>query len=340
MMQPPLLITTNRGFICIDEHTPEAWLIDGGRGTYYGITYSEDKIFVAARRIAYATGKNKMDDQDGVILVFDYDLKQIDELYAPFRLRDLHQLYYFDGALWAVCTYDCLIATYRDGQWEKWYPQGESAGATAGKLKAFHLNSIYHHAGSIYLGGSINRVGLIYQYRETDRALVERLYVGYSPHNVWQENGTFYTLSSMTGSCVSLAGRTRVVSRGNFIRGVVATPDTHYFGVSESLSRASRDGANCMIRKFPSHGPSSIVGIRAQGQINEIRSPGRQDFAHPSVIGKPIDTTEFTHRFPLVPLTNALCMVEISAWSWRMRLCYQYFDRSKRRRALQASQLI
>ena len=63
MMQPPLLITTNRGFICIDEHTPEAWLIDGGRGTYYGITYSEDKIFVAARRIAYATGKNKMDDQ-------------------------------------------------------------------------------------------------------------------------------------------------------------------------------------------------------------------------------------------------------------------------------------
>ena len=73
-MQAPLLISTNRGFICIDENAANAWLVDSGRGTYYGITYSDQNIYVAARRIAYAPGKDKMDEQEGAILVFDYDL--------------------------------------------------------------------------------------------------------------------------------------------------------------------------------------------------------------------------------------------------------------------------
>jgi len=339
-MQAPLLIATSRGFICIDENTPDAWLVDSGRGTYYGITYSEKNIFVAARRITYATGKDKMNEQEGVILVFDYDLNQVDELYAPFRLRDLHQLYYFNDALWIVCTYDCIIAIYRGGQWEKWYPLGEGAGAGAGKAKAYHLNSIYSKDGAIFLGGSINRVGLIYIYRESDRELLERHYAGYSSHNVWRENGTVYTLSSMSGTCVNMDGSIQVVSRGNFIRGVVATEDTKYFGISESLSRASRDGSSCMIKKVPARGQSSIVGIRAYGQINEIRSPGRQDHAHPSLIGKCIDTTRFENRFARVPLVNGPCMKELPAWYWRARNSYQYFDIKRRRRVLHANKLI
>jgi len=337
-MQTPLLISTSRGFICIEENTPDAWLVDSGRGTYYGISYSDKNIYVAARRVAYTTGKDKMDEQEGAILVFDYDLNQVDELVAPFRLRDLHQLYYFNNALWIVCTYDCMIAIYRDGHWDKWYPMGE--GDDAGKTNVHHLNSIYGSDGMIYLGGSIDRVGMIYRYRESDRELLERCYAGYSSHNVWRENGSVYTLSSMSGTCVTTEGLVEIVSRGNFIRGVVATNDTKYFGISESLSRASREGSGCMIKKIPSPGPGSIIGIRAYGQINEIRAPGRHDFAHPSCIGRRIDTTGFKDRFARVPLVNGPCMKEMSAWYWRARSGFQYFDIKRRQRRLQAKRLI
>lgn len=338
-MQAPLLITTNQGFICVDEEMQRAYLIDGGKGTYYGITYSENNIYVAARRISYVTGKDNMEEQEGVILVFDYALNLIDELYAPFKLRDLHQLYYFNKALWIVCTYDCMIATYRDGKWEQWYPLGADAGAA--KMQPQHINSIYYSDNVIYLGGSINRVGMIYAYHENNKALFERHYAGYSSHNVWREDGDLYTLSSMSGTCITTGGRVEIVSRGNFVRGVVATRDEKYFGISESLSRTSRENSSCMIKRVATPGRDvRYIGIRDYGQINEIRSPGRQDFAHPSASCKSIDTAGFGARFPAITLSHGPCIPEMPVWYWRLRYCFQSFDTKRRRHRLLAKQLI
>ena len=110
-----LLIATSRGFICIDENNSCAYLIDNTNGTYYGITYSEENIFVAARRVSYAKGKGRPEEQAGVILVYNYNLELVDELLPAFPLRDLHQIYFFDNKLWVVCTYDSTVAIYDDG---------------------------------------------------------------------------------------------------------------------------------------------------------------------------------------------------------------------------------
>ncbi|OGT63976.1 MAG: hypothetical protein A2W69_02400 [Gammaproteobacteria bacterium RIFCSPLOWO2_02_47_7] len=334
-----LLIATSRGFICIDEKMSRAYLIDRDNGTYYGITYNEKNIFVAARRISYAKGKGRPEEQAGVILVYNYNLELVDELLPAFPLRDLHQIYYFDNKLWAVCTYDSTVAIYGNGLWGRWHPLGENI--TTKIAHKYHFNSIFSIKNRIYMAGSIDRNGIIYEYDFQSKAILNKYFIGYSSHNVWARDGVISTLSSMAGTSVSIDGRSEIISKGNFVRGIAVTEHSVYYGISTALNRSRREGSNLMIKKTSMDNTGTgFYGIREFGQINEIRTPGLFDYAHPSCPGKIIQTEKLGERFDSVPIIKDPVIREIPAWQSIPRSLYQRFDMARRKSRLRRDQIL
>ena len=328
-----LLIATSRGFICIDEKSPSAYLIDRDNRSYYGITYNDKNIYVAARRVSYAKGKGKPEEHPGVILVYDFNLELVDELLPHFPLRDLHQIYFFNNKLWAVCTYDSMIAVHEDGVWDRWYPLGNNVHPDI--KRKYHFNSIYNYKNRIYIAGSIDRNGIIYEYDYESRALLNRHFAGYSSHNVWVRNGVISTLSSMAGAKLSLDGSNEIISRGNFVRGISELESAVYYGISTAKNRANREGANLMIKKVSiENNDAYFYGIQDFGQINEIRSPGVFDYAHPAHMGKMIQAGGLSDRFPGVPVFTKPIVREIPAWLSAPRGIYQRFDMKRRKSRL------
>src|SRR5690606_37473057 len=106
-----LLVSTTQALYALDPDTRDLFEIDRGRGVYYGIAYTDDRVFVAARKWPYGAYPFETAQQRGVIIEFDAALREVRELAPPFPLRDLHQIHHAHGRLWACCCYDDLIAT-------------------------------------------------------------------------------------------------------------------------------------------------------------------------------------------------------------------------------------
>jgi len=76
------------------------------------------------------------------------------------------------------------------------------------------------------------------------------------------------------------------------------------------------------------------------GQINEIRTPGLFDYAHPSCPGKIIQTEKLGERFDSVPIIKDPVIREIPAWQSIPRSLYQRFDMARRKSRLRRDQIL
>jgi len=328
-----LLLTTTRAFWCADPETETAFRIDEDNAAYYGISFDSERIYVAARRSSYTGGKLKPEKQAGVILVFNYELDQIDRLIPAFPLRDVHQVYFFDEALWVVCTWNDLIAIYREGDWECWYPLGNPGDNCAG---SYHFNSIFAAAERIYIGGSVDRIGFLWEFDRRSREHLNTRALGYGSHNLWCEGEVVHTLSSLTGAAVGTDGSVSVISRGNFVRGVVAGTESAWFGVSTRAKRGQREFSDAMIVNLPMapDGMRRWLNFSGSGMVHEIRAPGLIDRAHAASRGQAIDPNRLRGRFGETRLGGVPVLSEQAFLPWLAGRTVQQLDRYLRQRRL------
>jgi len=173
-------MTTTRAFWLLDYEAASAWQIDLGNDVYYGISFWNDRLYVAARQAPYGSAK---DSQDNAILCYDNQLRLERTVKAPTKIRDAHQICAVDGVVYVAASHDDQIACYdiAKDDWTFWTPFAPYAGAG---LDAHHINSIHIHGGEILLAG-LRPDGWFARFDRSSRELVGRHALGKDTHNVW-----------------------------------------------------------------------------------------------------------------------------------------------------------
>ncbi len=184
-------MTTTQAFWILDYDAASAWQIDCGKGVYFGISFWNEHLYVAARQAR--VGGNR-DEQDNVILRYKEDLRLDCMIKPPKPIRDAHQITAADGVLYVASSYDDEIACYEieTGVWTFWQPFKPYSGLG---LDAHHINSIFVTADEIFLAGLRPR-GWVARFEQSTRKLISRQDLGTGTHNVWLDGGLIHVCSS------------------------------------------------------------------------------------------------------------------------------------------------
>ena len=228
-----LLLTTSQSFLLLDTESGHATRLDGGNGLYYGIARQGDHLYVAARKRLVSSAVPSADER-GEILIFDRQLRRSGVLQAPFPLRDLHEIAWHDGKLYATASHDNLIAVYDGQRWEQWYPLG---GPGVGDVN--HFNSFMFEDGLVWILAHNRGPSELLAFSLADRAQVRSVMLGNCGHNMWREDGQLLTCSSAESRL--LGDRGFVLETGGFPRGVAFDATSRCIGVSALIERKSRD---------------------------------------------------------------------------------------------------
>jgi len=179
-----LALTTTQALWVLDYDAASAWQIDCGKGVYFGISFWNEHLYVAARQAR--VGGNR-DEQDNVVLCYKNDLRLERIIKPPKPIRDVHQITAADGVLYAACSYDDEIACYDidEDAWSFWQPFAPHSGAG---LDVHHINSIYITTDAIFLAG-LRPKGWLARFERLSRKLISREDLGKETHNVWLDGG-------------------------------------------------------------------------------------------------------------------------------------------------------
>jgi hypothetical protein len=228
-----LLVTTSQSLLLLDSDTGHAVRLDSGRGLYYGLARQGQHLYVAARkRLVSSTVEPSL--ERGEILIFDRGLRQCGVLQAPFPLRDLHEIAWHDGKLWATASHDDLVAIYDGQRWEQWYPLG-----CQDQGDVHHFNSFMFDAEHVWVLAHNRGASELLAFSLATRELVRRVLMGNCGHNMWREGGQLLTCSSAESRLLGEHGF--VLETGGFPRGVASDASTRCLGVSTLAERAARD---------------------------------------------------------------------------------------------------
>lgn len=230
-----LLLTTSQSFLLLDTDNGEPYPLDRGHGLYYGIARNDDRIYVAARNRLVSSDVPQQDER-GEILVFDHALLPCGTLRAPFPLRDLHEIAWHGGKLWAACSFDNMIALFDGESWERWFPLGTGPD---GSGDVNHFNSFMFEDDRVWILAHNRGASELLAFSLQSRALVERLPIGSCGHNIWREGGQLFSCSSAEGKL--LGERGFLLETGGFPRGVAFDGNSRCVGISEQAERKDRD---------------------------------------------------------------------------------------------------
>ncbi|HEX7645394.1 MAG TPA: methyltransferase domain-containing protein [Burkholderiaceae bacterium] len=233
-----LLVTTSQSLLLVDTGSGSYTALDRGRGLYYGIAEADGKLFVASRQRAVSSDTER-ESERGQILVFDRNLQPLGLLTAPFPLRDLHEIAWHKGKLYASCSHDNMVAIYDGANWEQWFPLGGSLADGVGPGDINHFNSFFFEDGRIWVLAHNRGPSELLAFSLETRELVERVDLGNSAHNIWREKGKLFTCSSIDGRIISEDGF--VLETGGFPRGVAFAPGLRCVGISAMAERKARD---------------------------------------------------------------------------------------------------
>jgi len=278
------LVSTSKSLLLLNPITGQAKRVHTGAGLYYGIALSPEHIYVAARGRGTASTVPR-DQENGCILVFDQQLRQVDELTAPFALRDLHQILWHAGKLWLTCSMDNLIALYEGGQWSKWYPSPEGV---AGK-DVNHFNSIYLKGHELHvLAHNLQRPSEIWRFECDSRCLIERRSIGSGAHNIWIDKGEYTVCSSHQGMLLKESGDAYFT--GGFPRGLAITGELVLLGLTMFAPREMRDATSGRILVLDADwNYRHTLRLDGEGMVSDIRVPGVPDMAHPHLSGAEVE---------------------------------------------------
>jgi hypothetical protein len=228
-----VLLTTSQSLLLLDTDSGRARRLDAGRGLYYGIAQHADRIYVAARKRLVSSDVEQAQER-GEILMFDRALRPCGSLRAPFALRDLHEIAWHGGKLWATGSYDNMIAVFDGQRWERWFPLGQGE---AGDVN--HFNSFMFDADRVWILAHNRGPSELLAFSLETRALLQRVPMGNCAHNIWREDARLFTCSSAHGTLINEDGA--VLETGGFPRGVAFDAATRCVGVSAQVERKERD---------------------------------------------------------------------------------------------------
>lgn len=230
-----VLLTTSQSFLLLDTDSGHAHVLDHGAGLYYGVARHGEHIYVAARQRLVSSTVPQSEER-GEILMFDRQLRPCGSLQAPFPLRDLHEIAWHDGKLYATCSYDNLVAVYDGSHWEEWYPLGKPA---PGDTDVNHFNSFMFERDRIWILAHNRGPSELLAFSLAQRTLVETVALGNCGHNIWREQGELFSCSSAEGRIVGAHGF--ALETGGFPRGVAFDARERCVGVSALSERRERD---------------------------------------------------------------------------------------------------
>ncbi len=262
------LVTTSHSILKLEPDTGEVEPIHHGSGLYYGIATDGENYFVAARgRLVSSTVSPE--EERGSVLVFDRSLRQTGEIFAPFPLRDMHEILWHAGNLWITCSYDNMLAVYRpaSGEWERWYPLGETASAP---LDLNHFNSIAVVRDAMYVIAHNFGASELFRFDRETRVLLSRTPFGMQSHNIRQcDDGALMTCSSAEGAVIDTAGRR--IDVGGFPRGLWLGARGNYVGISEINERQDRDLSDGRLLVFDLAWKNPrTIDLRGEGLVLDV----------------------------------------------------------------------
>lgn len=267
-----LALTTTQGFWIVEENNKKAWRIDCGKGVYYGLSWSDDYIFVAARQARY--GGDRM-QQRNIILCFDRYLRFVENISPPSAIRDVHQIIFHGGKLYVISTFDdkIHILDVASRKWDIWAPFEPILPEAQDQ---HHINSIYVHEDEIWLSGTKPKGGAA-RFAQKNLVQIEKSYVGNKPHNTWRQDGNQYVLSSDDGKICSTAGDSIAVFPKGWLRGVAYTDKGFWIGASEPADRPQRHKSDLCLLHLVDGKIDFGLTLRKEGMVHDLRSLSVED---------------------------------------------------------------
>jgi hypothetical protein len=295
------LISTSNSFLVWNHPDPYCFRVHEGCGTYYGISYTQTNVYVAARHLPLTSGDSEKGESKGTILIFDYQLNLIRQISPPFPLRDVHQILCLDNRLFVTMTYDDMIAIYDGVEWRDWRPVPPLPWGTRSS-GGRHFNSILYFSGCLYLLAHNFGPSEVYVFDAGSLTLARTFSMGNHAHNLWFQGNQLLACSSYDHGIVSEWGG--VAHTGNFPRGVVATAEGQYIGISMFVEdRARRGYPDCFIAHFrPGWHLKAGYRLIGEGPLGDVRCLGDLDGAHSHLVGPEPDLSNIRVRCPQIPI--------------------------------------
>ena len=287
------LVSTSRSLLALDLGTGEAKEIHTGKGLYFGITYSNELIFVGARNnydcFEYL---DNIQHFSGSVLVFNYNLDLVGEINMPTMttvatLRDLHQILFLDDKLWLICALDNMVMINDFDGWDYWFPSDNKKERWK---DIHHFNSLWvdFDMSSIYILAHQRGPSDIWKFSYPDLELEEKIELGEEAHNIWKFKSKLYTCDSKKGTVVSENDFELQV--GDFTRGAVITDQCFVIGTSDIAKKDERHKSSAAVHVYNTNWQKvKQINIKDYGQVNDIRVPGVFDVCHHWMLGKIID---------------------------------------------------
>jgi hypothetical protein len=297
-----VLATTSQSVLLVDCFTGDASVLHRGAGLYYGIARIDSMRAVAARRRLVSSSVPR-DDERGCILLFDECLRQHDTIEAPFPLRDIHEIAWFDERLWVTCSFDDMIAIFDGTRWERWTPEVPERDSDRPVRDAendrHHYNSFFFADDEIALLAHNHGPSDVHCFERRSRSFRRTIPLGRQAHNIWRVGDALLTCSSIEGKLVGSDGWE--LATGGFPRGICSTATHRAIGISALSERGQRDWASPAVALHDaSWRPLHYVHLVREGMILDLAPATEIDVAQARNGGFE------TCRFPLLShLTDA-----------------------------------
>lgn len=272
-----ILVTTSQSVLLIDLYTKDITTLHQGSGLYYGVTTDGINTYVAARNRGVSSSLPQA-KEIGTILVFDKYFKHINTLSPDdFELKDLHQIKYYDGKLYATCTFENMVAIYQNGNWTKWYPNEYK------DKDINHFNSIYIQDNSIYLLAHNLGDSEIMEFDIKTLQLKKIIPLGVQAHNIHIQDNIFMTLSSKESKVRYSNGK--IISSQGFVRGLaIDVQDFHFIGASELVERSKRDFTDGSVFIYKDDMKLDEIILENEGLVLDVKLINEYDYASDETI--------------------------------------------------------
>jgi hypothetical protein len=285
-----IAVTTTLAFWVLDPEQRVAWQIDCGKGVYYGVSFSQDELFVACRQARFGADRPS---QHNIILRYGRDLR-LKEVLRPLLLRDVHQIVVSGGALLVCDSFDDAVLHYAidTGGWRTWRPLGDVPLGT----DLNHINSVWADGAGTYLCGT--RPQGWWAKVDVPFQLAEKRLLGNEPHNIWIEDGQVMVCSSKDGALMREDGTVLPLAANAWARGVCRRDGRRYVGLSQMRQQRERGRSDCsVVRMDPAGGLDGVWSFRRFGMVHDMRTVGEPDPTHNGV-SFDLEPDALDDRFP------------------------------------------
>ena len=271
-MKEKIIVLTSRAVLLLDcdQHTTQVF--HEGSGTYYGIAETETSFVIGARNYKnnFFSIRDKTSERPK-LLYLTKGLKLVKEVNFPVRAFGLHQIFHFEGQLFCTCSESNSIVIYNGQNWTVWYPSSDHDSINR---DVNHYNSVYVDKAHIYLLAHNLGLSAIEIYCSLTRKLIKVIKMGFKAHNIFWHEGQIATCSSGDGRIISQQETFAQVD--GFPRGIVATENKYYVGVSDKTNRANRSKTDSFVEVFNSKNWRSLekIYLGPFGQVTDLYITG------------------------------------------------------------------